>query len=101
MRLRFPHNQRPRTVRCAHGVALGEPGRDALPIWFLSYEEIRSAIESGDPERIANIAARYGANLVVLPRPVRDARFLPVFSGTRWHAYRIGTGNGAVEARPS
>jgi hypothetical protein len=80
---------------------IGEPGRDALPIWFLSYEEIRPAIESGDPERIANIAARYGANLVVLPRPVRDARFLPVFSGTRWHAYRIGTGNGAVEARPS
>lgn len=79
----------------------GNPGRDALLVWYLSYEEIRSAIDSGDPEWIAKIAGRYGANLAVLPRPVRDPRFVPLFSGARWHAYRIGTGNGAAEsARP-
>ena len=71
--------------------ALRNPGRNILLVWYLSYEEIRSAVESGDPDRIAGIAARYGADMAVLPAPVRDPRFVPVFSGQRWHAYRIGS----------
>jgi hypothetical protein len=71
--------------------ALRNPGRNILLVWYLSYEEIRSAIESADPDRIANIAARYGAHIAVLPAPVSDPRFVPVFSGLRWHAYRIGS----------
>ena len=76
-------------------------GHPLLLVWYLSYEEIRSAIESGDPDRIVKVAERYGANMAVLPRSVRDPRFVPVFYGLHWHAYRIETGYGAAERVPA
>jgi len=80
---------------------LHDPGGRALLEWYLSYEEIRSAVESGEPDRIADLAARYGANIAVLQRRVRDPRYLPLFDGERWHAYRILAGNGtARHVRP-
>lgn len=79
---------------------LGFAHADALLIWYLSYEEIRVAIESGDPDRIVAIAGRYGANMVILPREIRDPRFGPVFSGTHWHAYRIVSVNESAASAP-
>jgi hypothetical protein len=59
-----------------------------VPYWYLSYQEISAALDSGELEPVQKMAVKYQCNYFISKHKFNDDSLEEVYIGTAYHLYR-------------